>query len=152
MGNNCLIILFFKKSFKTDFNLCLNGHMLLKLFRISSFQKNFILIIIFINQCIYIRSGNSIHTFCNLIDWIGINFPAEFDLRFYFISLCNRYITHIISYTHDTNMAAFDNTYRCTHPGCYLTDNDRIRKMSNNHFTFNPHSADNMAVFPVTMC
>ena len=48
-------------------------------------------------------------------------------------------------------MAALHDTYRCSHKGCDSADYHRIRPVANNYLSLDPHSADNMTIFPVTV-
>ena len=61
MSNNCLVILFFQKSLKSDLNCCLYCYMTFEFFRVSALKKNIIFIIIFFNQNINIAFGNILH-------------------------------------------------------------------------------------------
>ena len=90
--------------------------MLPKFLFIPSLKKDFIFIVIFFYQCIDIPSGNLSHCFCDLIHRISIYFPAELDLGFYFIALCNCHVPHIIGYAHNTYMAALDHAHTRAHP------------------------------------
>ena len=118
---------------------------------VSSFQKNFVFVIIFFYQSICITLGYFFHRFCDFIHRISIYFPAKFNLRFYLISFCNSYISHIICNSHNTNMTAFNYSNGCSHPGSNSFLNYFIIPEANNDFTLNFHAAYNMPILSVTM-
>ena len=118
---------------------------------ISAFCKNIIFFIIFICQRINITLRHPCHSFCNFINWISIYFPAEFNLRFHFITFCYSYISHIICNTHNTDMAAFNYANSCSHPGSNFFLNMFICPVSHNYFSFHIQTAENMSIFSVSM-
>ena len=126
--------------------------MLTEFLLVPAFQQNLILIIIFFYQSIYICFGYCIYRLGNLINRISIHFPAELNLCFYLITFGISNVTHIISNTHHTDMAAFYNAHCGTHPGCNLSCYNRICPMSNNNFSVYFHTAYNVSIFTITMC
>ena len=118
---------------------------------VSSFQKNFVFVIIFFYQNICITLGHFFHRFCDFIHRISIYFPAKFNLGFYLIPFCNSYISHIICNSHNPDVAAFNNANSCSHPGGNSLLNFLIIPEANNDFAFYFHTAYNMSIFSVTM-
>ena len=151
MGYDGLIVLLLKETFEAELDLRLDSHMLLKFFRISSLQKNIILLIIFIHQRIGVRNGYRSDTICNLIHRIGIDLPSKFNLGLYLVALCHCHIAHIISHTHYTDMAALHNTYCCTHPGSNLFLYDLIAPVSNDNLALDAHTAYDMTILTVSV-
>ena len=78
MCYNCLIILFFQKSFKSNFNSCLFFYMSSEFTWISAFQNNTVFLIIFICQSLYIDLRYTFYSFRCLYDGISIHLPAKF--------------------------------------------------------------------------
>ena len=149
--NDCLIIFLFQEFLKSDLNLSLNCYMTFKFFRISSLKKNIIFAVVFIYQRIYITFSYIFYIIGNLIYRISINFPSEFDLCFYFITFCNSYVSHVICYTTYADMAALHDTNCCTHPGSKSFLNIFICPVSDNNFSFDSHSCNNMTIFTTAM-
>ena len=111
-----MIVFLCQKPFKSNLNTGLYGRVLSEFLFISSFQKDFIFIIILLYQCIDVSPGNLSNSLCDLIDRISINFPAELNLSFYLVALCDSYISHIVCYTHNTHMAALNHAHSGAHP------------------------------------
>ena len=151
MCHNSLIVFLFQETFKTNFNLCLYSHMSSEFIRISAFQKNVIFIIIFFHQSIGISLRNLVYCVCNLIDRISVYFPAELNLRFYLITFCNRYISHVIRNSHNTDVAAFNHPYCGTHPGSYSLLHFFVVPEAYNHLALHSHAANNVTVFSVSV-
>ena len=118
---------------------------------ISSFQKDLIFVIVFFNKCIYITLSNLSYCVSNFIYRVSINFPSEFDLSLYFVTFCYGNVSHVVSYTHNTYMAAFDDTNCCTHP---VTDSFLcffVFPVTHDDFTVLMKACENMSEFTVAM-
>ena len=151
MSYDCLIVLFLQKSLKSNLDSGLNSYMVTEFFRISAFQKNLIFIIIFFHKCVNVCPRYCIDGFHNLIDRISIHFPAKFNLRFYFVAFCYCNISHIVCNTHDTDMAALDNTYCRTHPGTDSLLHILVRPESNDDLSLHPKAGEDVPVLSVPM-
>ena len=149
--HDSLIVLFFQKTFKSDLDLCLNSDMLSEFLRISSLQENVIFAIVLFHQSVCICFRYSLYCFCNFVYRISVHFPAEFNLGFHLIPFCNRYISHIIRNSHNTDMTAFDNSDGSSHPGCDPLLNIFVIPESYDHFSLDSHPADNMSILSVSM-
>ena len=151
MSNNCLVILFFQKSLKSDLNCCLYCYMTFEFFRVSALKKNIIFIIIFFNQNINIAFGNILHIIAYFIDRISVNFPSEFDLCLYFIALGNSYVSHVISDTAYTDMAALHDSDCGTHPRCQSLLYFLVSPVSDDDFSLDSHTGNDMSILSSTM-
>src|SRR5699024_11538325 len=77
--------------------------------------------------------------------------PAEFNLGFHLIPFCNRYVSHVIRNSHNTDMAALDNADGCSHPGCDPFLDVPVIPEPYDYLSLDSHAADNMSVLSVTM-
>ena len=116
MCNDRLIIILLEETLKSDLDLSLHGHMTAEFFRISSLKQDVICVIVFVRKRFYIALGHRLHCLCNFIHRISVYFPAEFDLCLYFIAVCNRNVSHVVSHSHNAHMAALDHSHCRTHP------------------------------------
>ena len=98
MSNNCLVILFFQKSLKSDLNCCLYCYMTFEFFRVSALKKN------------------------------------------------------VISNTAYTDMAALHDSDCGTHPGCQSLLYFLVSPVSDDDFSLDSHTGNNMTVLSATMC
>ena len=146
MCNDGLIVFLLEEPLESEFDLCLYGNMAAELFRVSSFEQDIICIIIFICQCFYITPGHCLYSLCDLIDRISIYFPAEFDLCLHLITVCDCNISHIVSYSHDTHMAALDHAYSRAHPGADLLLYIFVSPVSDDHLALNAHTGEDMSI------
>ena len=144
MGDDGLIILFIQEPLESQLDLRLHGHMAAELLRIPPLEKDVICIIIFIRQRSDVAFGYCLDRLCDLVDRIGVHFPAEPDLRFHLVAIRNRHISHVVSHPHHPHMAALDHADSCAHPGCDLLLYRFIFPVSDDNFTFNIHPGKNM--------
>ena len=140
MSHNGLIIFFRQEFLESEFDLSLNGGMFFKFSGISSLQKNFVFVVIFFYQRIRITFRDSLNIICDFIDWICVDLPSEFDLGFYFISLCDRYIPHVVCHTRHTYMAALHDSDSSSHPGSNFSLYSLIVPESYDNFPLNSHA------------
>ena len=118
---------------------------------ISSFKKNFITVIIFVNQRFHIAFADCLNCLCDLVNRICVDLPSEFDLSFYLVTFCYSNISHIVCNSHDTHMTALDNTYSSAHPGCNFLLYIFICPVPHNNLALNSKTAEDMAVLTIAV-
>ena len=151
MCNDCLIVLLLKKSLKSELNLCLYRYMLLELLRISALKQDIVFVIVLIYECVCIWLWNCCNRLSDFIYRVSIHFPAKLDLSLYLVTLCNCHISHIVSYTHYTDVAALYHTDCYTLPWCNLFLYYRIWPVSHNDLSLDAHTCNNVSPLSVTV-
>ena len=150
--HDCMIIMLCQEFLQSYLNRSLYFYMLSEFCCIPAFRKNLILAVIFICQCADITCRYSVYILNQIIYIIMVNLPAKLNLRFYLIAFCNSYIVHVVTETAYTDVGRFHNTYSSYHPLSDLLNHFRVLPVSNYDLTLDSHSADNMAIFTVSMC
>ena len=152
MGDDRLIILLFQEPLKSDLDPRLLCHMAAELLRIPPFQNDLVSIIILICKSLHVPFFYICDRLRDLIDRISIHFPAKLDLGFHFIAVGHCHIAHIVCHSHDPDMAALDDSHRCTHPGSDLLLYLFVRPVTHDHFPLDPHPGKDMSELASPVC
>ena len=118
---------------------------------ISSFQSHLIFAVIFIYKRIHITFRYGVNQFHQVIYIIVVNFPAKFNLCFYFVAFCYGNIVHIVAKPANADMRGLHYTDGCPHPASQFILYASVCPVSYDNLSLNSHSADNMPVFSVPM-
>ena len=146
-----MVILLQQELLKASLNLGLYRHMALKFLRIPALQQDSVLAVILVHQCRDVSLWHSLHIFGQLIDRIGVHFPAELHLGLHLVAFGDSHIPHVVRKSRHPYMAALHDAYRGAHPGCYAAHHLFISPVAHNNLSLNTHAGYHMAVFPVSM-
>ena len=119
VGDDGVVILLQQELLKASLNLGLYRHMALKFLRIPALQQDSVLAVILVHQCRDVSLWHSLHIFGQLIDRIGVHFPAELHLGLHLVAFGDSHIPHVVRKSRHPYMAALHDAYRGAHPGCY---------------------------------
>ena len=125
--------------------------MALKFRSVSSFQKNIVSVVILLHQSAYIASRNLFYIVCDLIDRIGVDLPAKLHLGFHLVTFGYSHISHIVGYTDHTDMAAFHDANRSSHPGTDFRLNRFVIPETDDDLSLDAHSRHHMTELPVAV-
>ena len=151
MGNDCLIVAVLQEPLKADLDSGLLRHMSLKLFRISSLQKNVVFAVIFLNQRVHITLRHGIHIFHRIVHAVMIDLPAELDLGFHLVAFGYGNVVHVVADTADSDVGGFHHAHSRSHPASQLLLYGRAGPVAHNYLALDSHTGYDMSIFPVAV-
>jgi len=98
----------------------------------------------------FFRSNFS-NQFSKLVNCVGVAFPTEFDFNFYFVTVGNANITHVVAETSNFQFFAENNAGSGTHPAGDFSGNVRIFPVANYYFARHTQTGSHKAGFTVAM-
>ena len=152
MGDDGLIILLLQEALETDLDLRLRLNVTAELCLVPALGEKLVGIIVLVGQSLDFRIGDSIDCLADLVDRISIDFPAELDLCFDLIALGDGDVSHVVSDTHDADVAGLHDADSGAHPGSDAAKDLLVLPVAHDDLALNAHAGHDVAVLAVAVC
>src|SRR5690606_2286708 len=146
-----IIALLIKEAFKRNLVASLNSYTSFPSFLAVCAIIELVQLSILRHQSVDFLLCNGIHVLNKISDTIVVDRPAKLDLCFYFISLGNTNVTHVITETSNFNIEAFVVSNRYIHPVCNLLLHFWTLPVADNDFILLIQAGIDEAILTITM-
>lgn len=106
---------------------------------------------VFVHERVNIRIRNGVHLVHKLAHGPGIDLPAELDLCFDLIALCDGHLTHIVAEAHDLHVLRYRRTDRRLHPASQPRLHRLVPPVSRDHLARRTQPRADKAVLAVAV-
>ena len=151
VGDDGLIILLLQEALEADLDLRLRLDVTAELIRVPALQEDLVGVVVLVGQCLDFRVGDGIHCLADLVDRISVDLPAELDLCFNLIALGDGDVSHVVSDTHDADVAGLHDADSGAHPGSETAEDLLILPVAHDDLPLDAHAGHDVAVLTVAV-